>query len=390
MSIHDKKNNIDDELILSEVINIIPSYVFWKNKQLVFQGCNLQFAQQFGCNSVHEIIGKTDDDFPWSQNELKEKYKRDDLHVIQTGKSLLNIEEDQIQLDGSIKTVLVSKVPIKKQSGEIVGILGSYVDITYLKNIERSLRDSKQIEATNRAKTEFLANMSHDIKTPMTGVVSVADLMMRNPNWCTPEKAAMIHSCGLQVLSFFNSCLELSKLEMTEWSSVQEIFSLQTLLKDLHALFEPQAQSKELTLNIEYEAGLPQTLIGHKEGVYRVILNLVGNALKFTQQGRVNIKAFLFEKIDENFFRIGIEVKDTGIGIAQDKQGVIFEKLHRLTPSYEGKIEGSGIGLYIVDQYLKRMSGTIIVKSELGHGSTFTVVFTHGGCFVSANNSVIS
>jgi CheY-like chemotaxis protein len=108
--------------------------------------------------------------------------------------------------------------------------------------------------------------------------------------------------------------------------------------------------------------------------VYRVILNLVGNALKFTETGEVFIRAFLSESLTEKNIRVGIEVKDTGIGIPDDKQDIIFEKLRRLTPSYEGKIEGSGIGLYIVDQYVKHMNGCITVESAVGKGSTFTVV----------------
>ena len=375
MLTNEAKTKIDNELVLSEVINLVPSYVFWKNKQLVFLGCNLQFAQQFGCNNVDEIIGKTDDDFPWAENEFKEKYNRDDLYVIQTGESLLNIEEEQIQLDGSIRTLLVSKVPLKNHSGAIVGILGTYVDISYLKNIERSLRASKELaESANSAKTEFLANMSHDVKTPMSGIMGVADLMIHNPSWRTSEKAEMIHSAGEQVLNFFNHCLELSKLEMAEWESKEELFSLQSLLDEIYALFMPQAQTKGLNFTIDFDEDLPKSVLGYRASLYRVILNLVGNALKFTEKGEIHLRAFLADKISEKSILVGIGVKDTGIGIAEDKQTIIFEKLRRLTPSYEGKIEGSGIGLYIVDQYVKRMGGTINIDSAPGQGSTFTVV----------------
>jgi len=374
MLVNGEKANIDDTIVLSEVLGIIPSYVFWKDKELIFRGCNLQFAQQFGCKEVKEIIGKTDEDFPWSQNELKKKYKQDDAYVINTGESLLNIEEEQLQVDGSIRTLLVSKVPLKNGFGDIIGILGTYVDITYLKNTEKSLRDAKEkAEAANRAKTEFLSNMSHDVKTPMTGVVSVADLMRTRPDWRTADKAEMIYSCGLQVLKFFNSCLELSKLEIAEWAAKEEEFSLQTLLNEVQTLFVPRAQSKGLDFSMDYGTNLPTTLVGHRGSVYRVVLNLVGNALKFTEKGKVHVRAFLAEPLNGKNIHIGIEVTDTGVGIPKDKQEIIFEKLQRLTPSYEGKVEGSGIGLYIVDQYVKHMNGTVSVKSELGQGSTFTV-----------------
>lgn len=131
--IHTSTINIDDSLVLSEVLSILPYCIFWKDKQLVFQGCNLQFAQQFGYKNPQEIIGKTDNDFPWSNHVAKDKYNQDDIYVISTGDSLLNIEEEQVQVNGSIETLLVNKVPLKNSSGDIVGILGTYTNITHLK-----------------------------------------------------------------------------------------------------------------------------------------------------------------------------------------------------------------------------------------------------------------
>ncbi len=366
--------SIDDALVLSEIISFIPYSIFWKDNRLVFQGCNLQFAQQFGYNDVKDIIGKTDNDFPWSKNDLKEKYNADDLYVIDTGNSLINIEEEQIQMNGSVETLLVSKVPLKNRSGHIIGILGTYNNITYLKNIEKSLRSEKEkSEAANRAKTEFLANMSHDVKSPMSGIVTFTQLMMSNPAWRTPEKAEQVHASAEQVLKFFDSCLELSKLEMSEFESQKIIFSLPELLEEIHALFVPRAQSKGLGFTVDYDASLPKIFLGHRGSLYRVVLNLVGNAVKFTENGEVSLRAFV-AGFSDNKIRVGIEVKDTGPGIPEDKHQVIFEKLQRLTTSYEGKVEGSGIGLYIVDQYVKHMQGEINVKSHLGQGSTFTLL----------------
>lgn len=367
---------IDDTLVLSEIISVIPYCIFWKNNRLVFQGCNLQFAQQFGYNDVKDIIGKTDDDFPWSKNELKEKYNADDLYVIDTGNSLLNIEEEQIQMNGSIETLLVSKVPIKNRSGEIIGILGTYNNITHLKNIENSLRREKEkAEAASRAKTEFLGSISHDMKSPLVGIVSSADIVAYDQNM--PEKAryfsTVISDSGKQLESFFTSCLDLSKMEMEEWASRSSVFSIKKLLDDVHSLYLPKAMSSHLSLQVEYDETLPQSVEGHRDSLYRVLLNLVGNALKFTEKGSITLRALPGEPIDNQNVNVIFEVQDTGVGIPEDKHKVIFEKLRRLTPSYESKIEGSGIGLYIVDQYVKRMGGSIEVKSKIGDGSTFIV-----------------
>jgi signal transduction histidine kinase len=124
---------------------------------------------------------------------------------------------------------------------------------------------------------------------------------------------------------------------------------------------------------MDYDPHLPQRLIGHRGSIYRVVLNLIGNALKFTEQGEVILRAFLVATNQNNSIEVGITVQDTGPGIPEDKQEIIFEKLRRLTPSYKGKIEGSGIGLYIVDQYVKNMDGRVKVESQLGQGSAFTV-----------------
>ncbi len=361
------------------IIRCMPGNVYWLDKNCLTVGCNQNVLDMFGLKSVDDFVGLSFEEMAkighWHQNQAT-SFEQDTREVIRSGKPKMNVEEPPISdSNGNLIYFLTSRVPLFNHLGEVTGVVGISTDITQRKEMEKELLKAKNIaESANRTKTEFLANMSHDVKTPMTGVVTVADLMMHKPSWCTPEKAEIIHSSGLQILNFFNSCLELSKLEMAEWSSAEEAFSLKTLLEEIYALFLPRAQSKSLNFNIDYDKALPQTLFGHRGSVYRVILNLMGNALKFTETGEVQLRAFLVEALNEKNIHVGIEVKDTGIGIPEDQQEIIFEKLRRLTPSYEGKIEGSGIGLYIVDQYVKRMDGSINVESSVGKGSTFTVV----------------
>lgn len=369
-NLYQEKKNA--QIALENIIARLPGHVYWMDKSNKFLGCNDLQAQSAGLSHRNDIVGKTNREMPWF--ELSDTLEALNNKVMSTGKE--HVEEQVAKLaDGTEKTFLSRKAPLFDENNDIVGVLGISFDITDRKKMEEELIQAKNAaEASNCAKTEFLANMSHDVKTPMTGVVSTADLMRSNPKWCTPEKADIIYSSGEQVLKFFNSCLELSKFDTSEWASKEEEFSLKVLLEEIYALFLPRAESKYLTLTIDYDRNLPETLIGHRGSVYRVLLNLVGNALKFTEKGGVKVHIFLAEKVNEKNICVGIEVKDTGIGIPKDKQKIIFEKLRRLTPSYEGKIEGSGIGLYIVDQYVKRMSGTIQVESELKKGSTLTVL----------------
>lgn len=278
---------------------------------------------------------------------------------------------------GEIRYIQDHSFPIFDEAREHIGFAGIARDVTDEKLLSQSLLASKNAaEAANRAKTEFLANMSHDVKTPLTGVVTMADVMVHDTmvRETDRERAKVIYASGKQIVSLFDSCLDLSKLEMQEWFSRPEIFSLRELLDDMLALFLPKAISQNLSLTIDYDKALPYAVEGPRESLYRVLLNLLGNALKFTEKGGVLLKAVSGPSSDGENVMVEFHVQDTGVGIPEDQYQVIFEKLRRLTPSYNSKIEGSGIGLYIVDQYVKRMGGTIQVKSKVGEGSTFIVL----------------
>ena len=362
----------NNSVSLEEIISYMPGSVYWKDINGVYLGCNTNQAKVLKKKSYKEVVGATVYDLV-DDRELADLVNKIDSEIMRNNREVA-IEEEAFDANGQKAFYFTKKQPLHDADGRVVGMLGMSLDITERKLAEQAaIKAKEEAEAASRAKTEFLANMSHDVKTPMAGVISVADLMRTRPDWRTPEKAEMIYSCGMQVLNFFNSCLELSKLEMAEWSSEAEEFSLWALFEEIHTLFLPRAQSKNLKFTMNYDPHLPQRLIGHRGSIYRVVLNLIGNALKFTEQGEVILRAFLVSTNQNNSIEVGMAVQDTGPGIPEDKQEIIFEKLRRLTPSYEGKIEGSGIGLYIVDQYVKRMGGYVKVDSQLGCGSTFTI-----------------
>lgn len=368
-----KKENFQ----LREIIDNVPGDVYWKDTQGVWLGINARGSDSLRkmgfLSDPKEVIGKTDVEL--FGEETAHHFKANDQQVIQERREIS--QEESVTLQSGEKLVQLSmKRPLYNEVGEVIGIIGNTVDITYLKKIESSLHAAKEkAEVANRAKTEFLANMSHDVKTPLTGVVTMADIMVHDntAREVDRERAEIIFSSGQQIVSLFNSCLDLSKMEMQEWTSRTEIFSLKQLLKDIHALFAPKAISNHLLFNFEYDETLPEAVEGHRESLYRVLLNLVGNAIKFTEQGSVSLRALKIRQTDDQQVNVEFQVQDTGLGIPEDKHQVIFEKLHRLVPSYASKIEGSGMGLYIVDQYVKRLGGEIQVKSKVGEGSAFIV-----------------
>lgn len=367
-----KKETSEKLIVLENVIAAMPGNVYWMNRDGIYLGCNDNQSRALGLTARQEIIGKRTIDF--QSHAFPNIVDITNQTIMEKGVAV-TLEEPAKSSDNSIATFTSSKVPLRDASGNVIGLLGISIDITEKKKAEQELREAKEkAEAANRAKTEFLANMSHDVKTPLSGVIGIADLMKQDLSGKDKKHADDIYACGMQLLAFFNSCLDLSKLELREWASEEEVFSLHTLLNDMQDLFSPSAETKGLQLKISCDTDVPTALLGYRASIYRVILNLIGNALKFTPKGSVQVRGFLSSKISEREILIGLEVKDTGIGIPLDQQQIIFEKLRRLTPSYEGKVEGSGIGLYVVDQYVKRMKGSIKVDSEVGKGSTFTVL----------------
>lgn len=372
-------NDVNNLISLRKIIFYMPGNVYWTDVDGVYQGCNENVAIILGGGSIKNVIGKKLHELI-SDKKNAELTREIDMSVMRNNQELI-LEEEGLDINRKMAYYLTRKVPLHDQSGQVTGMLGISIDITERKLAEQAALEAKKqaeraqylAEAANRTKTEFLANMSHDLISPMSGILNFAQLMADYEEWRTPEKARQIQASAEKVLNFFNGCLELSKLENSELDSSPEPFSLTVLLNEIHAMFTLRAQAKSLGFNLFFETNLPHFFIGHRGDLYRVILNLVGNAVKFTNKGYVNIRVFIAESFKNQKLTIGIEIKDTGQGFSADQYEIIFEKFQRLTPSYQGKVEGSGIGLYIVKKYLEHMKGKITVQSEIDHGSVFTV-----------------
>lgn len=359
------------------IIDNMPNNVYWLNRDCVTMGCNKNTLKLIGLERLEDFIGITYEEMGelahWTEDQAQ-SFKKDDMEVMETGIAKYNVEEPPLyDKDGNPVYYMSSRVPLFDEHNQVMGVIGISVDITELKLTKLKLikakeeaesanreliKEKEKAEAANRAKTEFLGSMSHDMKSPLVGIVSSAEVIAYDET--IPKRirdfAAIISNSGKQLESLFSSCLELSKMEMDEWASRKTVFSIKKLLNDIQALYLPKALSRKLELNMAYDENLPSTVEGHYDSLYRILLNLAGNAIKFTEQGSITLHASQLSKQDQTIW-VEFQVQDTGIGIPEDQHEVIFEKLHRLTPSYKNQIEGSGIGLYIVDQYVKRMGG---------------------------------
>ena len=383
-----------DEHFIKTIIDRLPNhFIFWKDRNSVYLGCNQTLASALGFNSSSEIIGKTDYDLPTTK-EQSEAYRADDKLVMQTGKPKLNIEETQTLSDGNIRILLTNKMPLFDEKGHIYGVLAIYSDITAQKELENSLKKAKEAaEAASRAKSEFIANMSHDIRTPLTGIIGMSLILeeeVSQPD--EKEHATLIHASGEQLLGLLNGILDLIKADAsTEDMICQESFDVRKLIHDIAELEHSAIAARHLNINVHIDEAIPMYVIGDRMKLHRILLNLMGNAIKFTKVGYIEINVQLCAKQDDDL-KIQFSVKDTGIGIPEDLQDKVFDRFFKVSSSYKGLYTGNGIGLNIAQKYVGLLGGEIRLVSSPGVGTTFMFVLPMkiGGQSQQNENALLS
>ncbi len=279
--------------------------------------------------------------------------------------------------DGGVRWIEDESFAIFDEDGNHIGFAGTASDITEQKEHEINLQKEKEREeAISKAKSEFIANMSHDIKTPLSGMIGMVNIMMaqlQDPGQLVC--AQNILNASRELMKFIENCLEMVRLEDGEAIFNKENFNLNALADEVCALYRPAASSKGLSLTVEHEKNTSDFFLGNRGGIYRILLNLIGNAVKFTAAGSIRLKvAIRTELVRTQQPIVTFTVTDTGIGIPKDKQNVIFERYIRVAASNERHYEGSGIGLHVVKKIVERLQGEIYVVSEEGKGSSFIVL----------------
>lgn len=489
--------------LLHAILDSIPVRIFWKNSDSVYVGCNKSFAEDAGFSSPDDIIGKDDLSLPWSAEAGN--YRNDDCSVLESGESKILYEEQKTGPGGVINYLLTSKVPLKDDAGKVVGVLGSYLDISERKRVENALKENditlgklskhvpgmiyqfmkrpdgsycvpfttdairdifgcspgdvkddfspiiavfhpddrpevlrsiaesaelltpwqceyrvkvpgketrwmfgqstpekladgtilwhgfntditerKRIESeiirakeaaeeSNRLKSAFLANMSHEIRTPMNGILGFTNLLSE-PDLTGEEKDRyidIIHKSGQRMLSTLNDIIEVSMIETGQLSlQISEMNTYETMV-ELCNFLRPEAEKKGLLFQVEAE---PAGSVVHtdKGKFTSIVTNLIKNAIKYTDSGFIHVKLIVTSE------QLKFSVKDSGIGIPENKLEAIFNRFEQVDPDPSRIYEGSGLGLSISKSYAEFLGGTIQVESAPGKGSTFIVTLPAG------------
>jgi PAS domain S-box-containing protein len=379
--------------MLRLVLDTIPQRVFWKDRNSVYLGCNKALAQDGGYSDPDEIVGKTDGDLAFLPTA--DLYRADDRRVMETGVSKLNYEEPQIKPDGTPGWLTTSKMPLRDQAGQVIGVLGTYEDITMRKQAEEVLKRDRdhleglvrartaelsvakeRAEVASEAKSTFLAKMSHDLRTPLNAILGYAQLLQkRNLSGETMNGLKTIQRSGEHLLTLINDILNLSKIEAGKLELYPTLIQFPAFLEDIIGIIRPRTEGKDLAFVFETTSPLPAGAEVDQTRLRQVLLNLLDNAVKFTDTGGITFRVSRVEADEEGEpsaapARLRFEVEDTGTGIAADELERIFLPFEQ-AGEVICRMKGTGLGLPISRQLVQLMGGSLQVRSEPGKGSRF-------------------
>ncbi len=470
--------------LLENIIANIPVFVFWKDRECKYLGCNQLVADIAGLDSPAGLVGKDDFDdvMPWTPDQAH-AFQRDDLEVMESGQARINVEESQTQADGTTAHLLTSKVPLRGEDGEVSGLLGLSFDITERRrteerldlairaaneglwdwnlitdeiffndttfsmlgyerfDIEHTLDSWKSLvhpddltralaatqqhldgitpsyrceirvraadgswrwildvgevtdrdgtgrpvrmigvhidvtelraardraEAADRAKSEFLSNMSHELRTPLNGVLGYAQLLLRDADMTREQHKSMsaIQSCGQHLLTLINDVLDLAKIESGKLSMDMDDTDLQKLLTSVRDVLAQRATEKGIALHLEVSPEVPRGVITDATKLRQVLVNLAGNAIKFTDEGSVTLRV-----CEPAIGTLRFEIEDTGVGMTPEELERVFEAFAQADAGKQAG--GTGLGLAISRNIVEALGGEIEATSERGIGSRF-------------------
>ncbi len=360
---------LDEQLHFSrQVLDTLPVPLYFKDTQGRYQGFNRAFADFFGIEPSLWVGRHVRDLLP---PELAEQHVARDEEVFARG-GRQSYEIELITPAGARYDTLYNKAALTRPDGSVRGLVGTIMDISERKRWEAEiLRAKEAAENANRAKSDFLANMSHEIRTPMNGVIGMTELALDTE--LTEEQRDYLEAVQMSanaLLSIIDDILDFSKIEAGRLDVEQIPFDLEKVCADALRTVAVRADQKGLELLARRGPGVPRRLLGDPGRLRQILLNLLGNAIKFTERGEIEVAVELAEPGAAGQV-LHFCVSDTGIGIAPEKQEHIFEAFAQEDSSTTRRFGGTGLGLTICSRLCELMGGRIWVDSVPGQGSAF-------------------
>ncbi len=360
---------------MAAILDNIPDLAWVKDADGRYVAVNRALAAAKGFSESAGMIGLTDHDV--HPPELADTYRSADLEVMALAGSKL-IEERHANADGSITLVETIKTALHDGDGRIAGTVGIARDITARRQAEADREARQAAEAANQAKSEFLANMSHEIRTPMSAILGMSYLALQSGLDAQQlNYVQKIHGAAESLLGIINDILDFSKIEAGKLDIESIPFNLANVMDSLGNLLVLGAADKGLELLFVQPLDLPVALMGDPSRLRQVLLNLGGNAIKFTERGEVDLSIEVVDRQPDSV-RLRFEVRDSGIGMTAEEQRRLFQPFTQVDSSTSRRFGGTGLGLSICRHLVRMMGGEIHVQSTPGLGSRFHFTLSFG------------
>ncbi|MBI5570703.1 MAG: response regulator [Desulfomonile tiedjei] len=356
--------------LLHSIVENLPTPVFLKDAEhLKYVLWNRASEDLYGYSSA-EVVGKAAHEF--FPSDQADRFQMQDREALRSGK-LLSIPEQAVDTRRQGARVLhTKKLPILHEDGTPAYLLGISEDITERKQAEMALIQAREAaEQASRFKSEFLANMSHEIRTPINGIIGMTELALSTE--LTAEQQEYLDAVKISadsLLKLVNDILDFSKIEAGKMELIDVEFSLRDTVADVMTMLALQAHQKGLELVYDIPPSIPDSVIGDPGRIRQILVNLVGNAIKFTSAGEVVVGVQSVLEVQDDL-HLHFVVADTGIGIPLEKRDRIFRAFEQADGSTSKQFGGTGLGLTITSQFCRMMGGNIWVESEVGKGSQF-------------------
>jgi len=373
LSLAEKEEQLQEQLhFTTQLLEALPNPVFFIDGEGRFQQVNRAWEEVFGIPKKN-IIGMRLDDIPVDIPAAGVLWKEstDIFNGIAKGTRSYEVEV----ANKEIRHLLFRNATITHQDGSPFGMIGTITDLTELKRAEaqaqQALVEKRIAEESNKAKSAFITNMSHELRTPLNSIITLSEMMLRPfPHEKLHTYLHTIHDSGTHLLDVINNILSTSQIESGAMVLTSGLLDVHQMLMSVRAITDPQVLRKQIKFNMEIDPDIPGYVLADEVRIRQILVNLLGNAIKFTRKGSVTLRVKNI-RTEDSTAKLRFEVEDTGCGIPAEQQADIFEPFSQLDDSSIRQYDGSGLGLSISKQLTELMGGVIGVQSTVGIGSLF-------------------